>query len=68
MKKLLLSVFLLTFLGAKAQEKNVLFIIVDDLKPMIQAMGQEQMITPNLDRLVDRSVTFTNAPHPGLAS
>ncbi|WP_258104180.1 sulfatase [Marinoscillum sp. MHG1-6] len=45
----------------KAQEKNVLFIIVDDLKPMINGFDQEQMITPNLDALMAKSTSFTNA-------
>ncbi len=40
---------------------NVLFIIVDDLKPLINAYGQSQIITPSIDRLASESAVFTNA-------
>lgn len=41
--------------------KNILFIAADDLKPLINAYGQSQMITPNLDRLINSGVMFANA-------
>jgi hypothetical protein len=40
--------------GALAQEnevKNILFVIVDDLRLQAGIFGQGQMITPNLDKL-----------------
>ena len=45
---------------------NVLFIPVDDLKPLIQAYGElpgnfPRPKTPNLDRLASRSMVFTRA-------
>lgn len=40
---------------------NVLFIIVDDLKPTLGCYGDELAVTPNFDRLADQGVTFTNA-------
>lgn len=46
---------------ANADKKNILFIAADDLKPLINAYGQSQMITPNLDRLINSGVMFTNA-------
>lgn len=46
--------------GLSAQKQNVLFILVDDLKPTINAFGASQMITPNFDSFADQSVVFTN--------
>lgn len=40
---------------------NVLLIIVDDLKPMLNAYGESQIITPNIDSLAEESAVFTNA-------
>ena len=42
-------------------KKNILFIAVDDLKPLLSNYGQSQMITPNFDRLAEMGMTFTNA-------
>jgi len=44
---------------------NVLFIMTDQQRfDTIAALGNEQIYTPNLDRLVRRGVTFTNAYSP----
>lgn len=43
------------------EQKNVLLIISDDLNRMISPLGDPNAITPNLDRLTQRSVNFTNA-------
>lgn len=43
------------------QNPNVLFIIVDDLKPMLSAYGESQILTPNIDSLAAKSAVFTNA-------
>lgn len=40
---------------------NVLFIAVDDLRTQINAYGDSEMITPNLDALASNSMTFTRA-------
>jgi arylsulfatase A-like enzyme len=40
---------------------NVLFIAVDDLKPLAGAYGVPTVRTPNLDRLAESSVVFTRA-------
>jgi iduronate 2-sulfatase len=41
---------------------NVLFIAIDDLNDWIGAMGgHPQALTPNLDRLMDKGMLFTNA-------
>ena len=46
--------------------KNVLFIVTDDQRyNTIHALGNQEIITPNLDRLVNRGVAFTQAHIPG---
>ncbi len=47
--------------NANPQQKNILFIAVDDLKPLLSNYGETQMKTPNFDRLAEMGVTFTNA-------
>lgn len=42
-------------------KRNVLFIVVDDLKPLLSNYGEHQMVTPNFDRLAKMGMTFTNA-------
>ena len=41
--------------------KNVLFIAIDDLKPLLSNYGHPEMHTPNFDRLAKMGVTFTHA-------
>lgn len=50
-------------LSGNAQEgnKNILFIAVDDLKPLLASYGAEQMHTPNFDRLAAMGTSFHNA-------
>lgn len=43
------------------EKKNILFIAVDDLKPLLSNYGQMQMQTPNFDRLAKMGMSFTNA-------
>ena len=40
---------------------NVLFIIVDDLRPMLGCYGHPEMHTPNIDRLAERGTLFNRA-------
>lgn len=62
MQKILFISLLFLLAGmVNAQKKNVLFVIVDDLKPMINSMGENQIISPNFDALVAQSTVFTNA-------
>jgi len=68
--KLLFIVYTLSLSSCIAQEtkntvgkgqKNILFIAVDDLKPLIAVYGEKQMHTPNIDRLAKMGVIFKNA-------
>ena len=53
---------LLPHLNVRAQGKyNVLFMIVDDLRPMLGCYGIPQMHTPNIDRLANRGTLFNRA-------
>ncbi|QDT60546.1 Choline-sulfatase [Stieleria bergensis] len=55
--------FLLTSLAfpAQAQKKNVLFIAVDDLKPLLNCYGNEHVHSPNIDALTAAGMLFRNA-------
>jgi arylsulfatase A-like enzyme len=46
---------------AQAGDKNVLFIVVDDLRPTLRCYGDPDAITPNIDRLAEQGLTFTRA-------
>ena len=55
-------VLLLSITFARAERPNVLFIPIDDMNDWVTHLeGHPQSITPNLDRLATRGVTFTNA-------
>ncbi len=48
--------------GSDRKRPNVLFLSIDDLNDWVGALGgHPQAKTPNLDRLIARSVSFTNA-------
>lgn len=57
---LLLGVIFSTFYELEAQKMNILFIPVDDLKPMIGAYGNTSVKTPNIDRLAESGTVFLN--------
>jgi arylsulfatase A-like enzyme len=49
-----------------ASRPNFVFIFTDDQAPdTIAALGHPHLHTPNMDRLVERGVTFTYAYNPG---
>ena len=39
---------------------NILFIAVDDLKPMLRCYGENQIISPNIDKLAATGTVFLN--------
>jgi iduronate 2-sulfatase len=60
-KSLLLSLFSgLNLMGVSAhsQKPNVLFIAVDDLKPVLGCYGDKLVKTPNIDRLAKQGTVF----------
>ncbi|MDQ8206336.1 sulfatase [Coraliomargarita sp. SDUM461003] len=64
--RVLLPLFLLIFaqgvIAAKGGHRpNILFIAVDDLKPLLSNYGDPIVKSPNFDRLAAMGVTFTNA-------
>jgi arylsulfatase A-like enzyme/GH35 family endo-1,4-beta-xylanase len=62
MRSILFSLFLvLLTIEGFSQKKNVLFIAVDDLKPLIGAFGDTYAITPNIDRLAEKGFVFDRA-------
>ena len=47
---------------AEAKRTNILFIFADDQRAgTIHALGNKEIITPNIDKLTDAGVSFTNA-------
>ncbi|NPA35799.1 MAG: sulfatase-like hydrolase/transferase [Chlorobi bacterium] len=62
MKRALFLLFItLISMQTYSQKKNVLFIAVDDLKPLIGAFGDTYAITPNIDKLAEEGYMFENA-------
>ncbi|TAJ14533.1 DUF229 domain-containing protein [Marinilabiliaceae bacterium JC017] len=47
----------------KTEDKkpNILFLTVDDLKPVLGCYGNQNVLTPNIDQLAKSGVTFSNA-------
>lgn len=41
--------------------KNILMILVDDLKPNLGCYGDNVAISPNIDKLADEGVRFSKA-------
>jgi len=46
---------------AQTNRKNVLFIAVDDLRPELGCYGAKTILTPNIDRIAKRGMTFQRA-------
>ncbi|TXE07024.1 sulfatase-like hydrolase/transferase [Seonamhaeicola algicola] len=73
MKKLLLALLLLCIVACNKQKNesskekpNVVFIFADDMTySAINALGNNEIITPNLDKLVTQGTTFTHAYNMG---
>jgi iduronate 2-sulfatase len=65
MRRILLAVVLLgsrcTFSAEPAQKPNVLFIIVDDLRPDFGCYGNAEVKSPNMDQLASEGLLFQRA-------
>ena len=48
-------------LWAQNQKPNILLLLVDDLKPTLGVYGDKVAHSPNIDRLAEKGMTFTNA-------
>ena len=63
--KLLTVIILMFCFSAFAQnesgKENIIFIIVDDLRDLVMADNQLEIITPNIDKLKKRGVNFKNS-------
>ncbi len=57
-----MALLLISSLGYATEpaKPNVLFLIADDLNTALSGFGHAQCKTPNLDRLAERGVKFTN--------
>jgi arylsulfatase A-like enzyme len=60
--QLFLFFFFIILVGTQVaqQKKNILFIAVDDLKPNLGCYGDKFAISPNIDKLADEGIIFTN--------
>jgi len=58
---LFFSVLQLITTAQETKPKNILFVIVDDLRVQADILGQNQMITPNIDKLGQEGVVFNRA-------
>ena len=46
--------------ATKPAKKNILFIAIDDMKPILGAYGDNFAISPNIDKLAEQGVVFNN--------
>ena len=56
--------FLIVFISnsiAQSDHPNILFLNIDDLKPLLGCYGDENIKSPNIDKLAKEGVTFDNA-------
>jgi len=61
MYKIQIYIFLIIPFALMAQEKpNILFVVFDDLRPLIGAYEEPEPITPNLDALAAEATRFDN--------
>ena len=44
-----------------AHKPNVLFVVVDDLRPQLGCYGQDWILSPNIDRLAQDGLLFERA-------
>lgn len=64
---LLAALLLLPGLSEAAERRpNIVLFALDDMNDWVGALGYEQAITPNIDRLAETGVNFTNAHSAGI--
>ena len=64
---LLVALMPLSVLGQVPERPDVLFISIDDLNDWVGPLnGHPQVETPNMDRLAERGIVFTNAHAPAV--
>ena len=51
-------------IASNKDQPNIVMFVVDDMCDWVSPMGHSQAITPNMDRLAKRGVTFLNAHSP----
>lgn len=57
----ILCTLLLAFAHQSDARPNILFIMVDDLRPELGCYGKRHVISPNIDRLATRGLVFERA-------
>ena len=60
-KILLLCCVIMSFSVFAQKNQNVLFIAVDDLKPLLNCYGVEDIHSPNIDKLANAGTVFMNS-------
>lgn len=61
MHRLILLIQLLFINSSYCKTPNVLFVIIDDLKPALNCYGDKSAYTPNIDFIAQKSFVFNNA-------
>jgi iduronate 2-sulfatase len=64
MRNLLPLVFLFTAMACQSPEKqkpNILFIMVDDLRPVLGTYGFPDVLTPNIDAMASEGIQFNRS-------
>ena len=57
---------LLFFIGCKEKKPNIIFLFSDDQSfKAVHALGNDEIITPTMDKLAEEGITFTHAYNMG---
>ena len=58
---IIISFFCFSTIAQESNQKNVLLIIVDDLRPALPTYGATQVVAPNITSFAKDAVQFNNA-------